>query len=330
MSPRLRAWSELYTPRQCMEPRVMDLLERHHIHLCLAVWKTTPDLGEMLRAYQERDLPVTLWPLLTVEEGYWPNTQNLEPFEALVERLLAFARREKAMPRGIAIDLETPMTQVLALKHAGPLLLPRLLRIGLQNLNPQRHRQSGEHLRRLTAKLHGEGLETLVAVIPPVVDDTADGREALQDSLETPVTQADWDTVHLMLYTSPLIGYSQGWFTPQDGAAGIHSYARDARRIWGNRAGVSLGLTGRTGLLGHEPLYPGPPALALDVSAARAAGIHDLAIYNLEGIAQSATPDAWFEAMARTPPRRPPPSTKVALLRAGIQAWDRGLGMVFR
>ncbi|MCK6550309.1 hypothetical protein L6R52_31020, partial [Myxococcota bacterium] len=69
-------------------------------------------------------------------------------------------------------------------------------------------------------------------------------------------------------------------------------------------ASVSVGLAG-PGKLGDEPVLPSPDALALDVAAARAAGVDDLALFSLEGVLGRASPEAWLEAFVATPPRAP-------------------------
>jgi hypothetical protein len=78
----------------------------------------------------------------------------------------------------------------------------------------------------------------------------------------------------------------------------------ELKRAFGPRTGLSLGLTG-TGVLGDEPYYRSPLELAPDIAAAKAAGIDDLAIFNLEGILKSPDPVAWFQVVIDTAPQVP-------------------------
>ena len=82
--------------------------------------------------------------------------------------------------------------------------------------------------------------------------------------------------------------------------ARLYEVGRELRRHLGDRAAASIGLTG-VGVLGSEPHYARPDQLEPDVAALKAAGIEDLAIYNLEGILTSPQPEAWFEMIRTTP-----------------------------
>ena len=68
------------------------------------------------------------------------------------------------------------------------------------------------------------------------------------------------------------------------------------RHLGPERVHVSLGVTG-TGKLGDEPAYERPEALALDVSAMRAEGVEELAIFCLEGLVGRSDAGRWVDVI---------------------------------
>jgi hypothetical protein len=111
-----------------------------------------------------------------------------------------------------------------------------------------------------------------------------------------------WDIVSTMIYNSLVV--EQFGVTLDDARWMQYEIGCELRRAFGARAGLSLGLTG-VGVLGDEPHYSQPQDLAPDIAAAKAAGIDDIAIFNLEGILNSPDPAAWFQVAIDTPPAIP-------------------------
>ncbi len=71
------------------------------------------------------------------------------------------------------------------------------------------------------------------------------------------------------------------------------------------------------GKLGDEPAYDDPAELAADAAAARAAGIHDLAIFCLDGLVGRANAGQWTQAVANAAPRKPPMTRRALGMRFG-------------
>jgi hypothetical protein len=107
-----------------------------------------------------------------------------------------------------------------------------------------------------------------------------------------------------------------------DVRAAHYDFFRRLHGYYGERAHVSVGVTG-TGVYGDEPIYRSADELALDVAAARAAGIEDIAVFCLEGIVRRERPAAWVEAIAGADPTVPPSSLRAeATLLAARMATD--------
>lgn len=317
----LRVWVEFLRPKE-LETH-LDLLARHGVSPCLAVKGWSPDLADLLKGCAERGLEPALWPLLPLERGYFPNERNLADFERLVRELTESAARAGAGPAWMAVDIEPPLDRGLEMVRGPPLRrLSRALRWPLETLRPERFEEARSHLDRRVRDLHREGWKVLCAAAPLLLDQP-EGSAGLEDLLETPVFGVEWDRVSFMLYSSMLPGLGG----PRGNPAFVHSYAREARRRLGDRAAVSLGVCGR-GVLEMETLMAGPGVLARDVGAARAAGVGDIALYNLEGALRD--PAGWLGAL-KAPPRAPGRSLAVEGARAGVRGaalaleWARGL-----
>lgn len=313
----LRVWVEFLSAREVTGH--LDLLARHGVAPCLAVKGWSDDLATLLRGCAERGLEPALWPLLPVEEGYFPNEGNLDRFGRLVETLVEGASKAGAGPAWMVVDLEPPLDRGMGVLRGPPLRrLSRLLRWPLETLRPERFEAARGALRGMVRDLRRSGWRTLCAAGFPVLDQP-EGTAGFEDLMESPVFEVGFDRVSFMLYSSMVPGLGG----PRGNPAWVHSYAREARRRLGSAAAVSLGVAGR-GVLEMERLMAGPEVLARDVAAARAAGISDIALYNLEGSLRD--PAGWFGAL-KAPAREPRTSVAVEMsreiLRAGAVAAER-------
>jgi hypothetical protein len=158
-----------------------------------------------------------------------------------------------------------------------------------------------DELVALARDLESCGSAVSAAVVPMLL---LDRWEAL---LGTPVQGPPWRSVNVMLYTSILEGWSRGLLDRVDAVSVLASACRVAASRYGGRAAFSLGAVG-TGALGDEPVYRAPEELSRDVAVARAAGIGDLALFELGGVLARPPPEAWLEAFVTTEPAKAPPS----------------------
>jgi hypothetical protein len=289
----LRVWSEFLGFDELRSPAVLGLLRRFQVNLCLQV-TAFEGLASVLRDYDD----TSIWLLLPKEQGYWPSERNAELFASRVDELLRWADREQVRMPWLAVDLERPLWQAKLLDgaHGAGKLLAQT-RVAAANLNRRRFARAQAIYRNMAEGAHHSGLKLLCAAHEYILDDLVAGASLMQDLHEAPVLAVPWDAISVMLYTS--LGCDRRW---------LYEVARDLRlRLADSVAGASIGLTG-VGVLGSEPHYVGPAELAPDVAALKAAGVDDLAIYNLEGILDSGNPEAWFEMVLNTPPAVPPPT----------------------
>jgi hypothetical protein len=295
---------------------VLGELARRDVQLLAAVqpWQLEDAVALVGRA-RELGLSVGLWPLLEDARGRWLHPGNAPVFERWVERLLDGVAAAGLSLDALALDLEPPIAEVRRVTEG---------RLGAARAWLRRELDASPH-RRLAERAHERGVEVVAAVIPAVL---ADGRagEGWQRALGTPLDDVGYDVVTSMAYTSLFEGYSYGAVRREDACALLDRFSRAARTRFGARAGVSLGAVG-VGALGDENTYRDAAELARDVAVARAAGVDDLALFDLAGVVARPPVEAWLDALVETEPAPdpPPPTARARLAAAGI--WVTGVAL---
>ena len=260
--------------------------------------------GELVRRARARGVRGGLWPMLEDAAGRWLHAES-------AARLLPWAARleEEAAPDLLVLDLEPPIAAVKRLVAGDPLGAWRA-RVGRPPFP-------------LAAWVRARRVEIYAAVVPPTVLPGAAGR-GWRRLLGTP--EAGFDRVSPMAYASLLEGYGRGLLRRADALALVHAIARDAARL-GARAALSLGATG-LGALGDERAWRDPGELEEEVDAARAAGVEDLALFELAGALERPPLGAWLDALcADRPPRRPPSTPRARALHAAAHLIGTPLGI---
>jgi len=270
-------------------PSTVALLSRFEVDPILAVWPRT--LGACERAVKtlaDAGRTATVWPMLADAEGRWLGAANVEAFAAFA----GDAQRVTGATE-IVLDLEPPIE-----KLRGSLAMKELpISTDMRGFLAARAR-----IARLVVDLHEAGAKVTATVPPPAL---LEGFELL---LGTPVGGVAWDSVSPMVYASIAEGWSRGLFRREDARAFVSWGARAAVGRFGRRAAASLGAVG-TGALGDEPVYRSPYELADDTAIAVAAGVTDLALFELAGVLHRPPAEAWFEAFTDPPTTSPTPAT---------------------
>lgn len=299
MTPcRRRIWSE-YVPYEVLETRaLLRALGDRSLTLIVAV---TPDLAPgaagVVRACRDAGIELGLWPMLANADGRWASAVNAARFCGFVRSLIDSLDARAALPDFVAIDLEPSIEHMQRLVHGRWAALPRA-----------RDTRPAAAYRVLVAELGGRGMDVFLAVVPPVILAPPAGR-GWQWLLGTPVDALATPHVSPMVYTSLFEGYGRGLIQRRDAAALLARLSHEARQQYGVHASVSIGAVG-IGALGDEQTYRSVDELAQDVAIVRAAGVEDIALFNLDGVLQRRPEEAWLDALVHTPPARiPVPAT---------------------
>ena len=295
---RARIYSETLEYEELLKPRTIALLARYQLELVLAVrpWDVEA-LPNVARTLRDAGVPLSVWPMLSDEEGRWASVHNANSFGAFVLRLCDAL--EDAPARDVLIDLEPPFAQARSLAKMGagesknPDGLARFAN-GLSKSAAPVFDAAGKALAKTVGEVHARGLTTSMAVWPLVALDPP-GEKAWQTLLGTPVDPLGTGHVSVMMYTSIFEGWSRGACRRRDARALLAAATIRTVKRWGDRAGMSLGCVG-TGAFEDEPVYRDPSELAEDVAIVRAAGCSQLSLFDFGGVLKREPAEAWLDA----------------------------------
>lgn len=326
---RRRIWCETVPLAELASPGVVALLRKFEVGAIVAVWpETLAEAGEALRRMAGEGVTTAVWPMLGDAEGRWMGAGNAGAFAAFAGRVM-----EALGPAELVLDLEPPIEELrggLASSVVNAHVLPA-------GADPRAYATARAVLAALADEAHGRGTAVSAAIAPPALFG------AWEERLGTPVSGVPWDHVSPMLYTSIIEGWSRGLVRRADATALCAAGCAASRARFGARGGASLGAVG-PGAFGDEPTYRSPVELAEDVGAARAAGVDDLALFDLGGVLRRAPAEAWLEAFT-TAPARPARETwrsraalaglrvsggawaAISRLRAGVAGGERSPGL---
>ncbi|HMR08870.1 MAG TPA: hypothetical protein PKA88_23985 [Polyangiaceae bacterium] len=290
------------------------------IHLSISTTRFFSDeFAALTRQAKECGLDVYLWPLFPIERGYWLGEHNAAELQEVMQGLLRW-RDAPGGPSfdGVSFDLEPGHAYAERLRTSKLHRLPTLL---IEHVDPAAFERARLLFARALDTLHQGQLRAHAVAFPLVLDD-APGDRVLEDALDTPVSDLDWDEVSFMVYQTAFTQLAGLWFGPSLVAA----YAQAAVARFGERAGLDLGVVGGPALgLDAGDRYPDPTVLAADLAAAHGAGIPyaQIRVYGLAGLLEEGGAGRW---LGQLPPCATPAiSQETTGLRAGIQALSRAL-----
>lgn len=305
--------------------RALPLVGSRALHLA---WPAA-DLARPERLALVRQAPVEIrpWLLLAQDQGYWAGASNAGAFADAALALMQLWAREGLRPSWLIVDMEPRYQRMMQLQERVKRRVPDLLgavRL-LADATPRAaHDAAARTFSDLCVEAHRRGWRVLLTTLPFAVDD-APGRDTVQRALELPVAGVPWDRVTLQAYRTAFLDLLPPWLGPARrrlfSPYVVTAYARAVRRRFGDRGGLDLGLVGAG--VAPSVLYRDPADLALDLGAARAAGIPagHLAIYNLEGMLARAPAERWLAAAAQ--PGRARPDLGTVPLRAALRLASR-------
>lgn len=326
-SPRFGAvWAE-HLPLDEVH-RALPTLARLGLAVHLA-WPAHGDDAEHLELASEglaRGVSVRPWLLLPEGAGYWAGAENATVYADAARRWMSRWLAAGLPPTTWVVDMEPPHARVLALDgllkgqlRAVPELWRRLRREAPADLAPARMVYEA-----LVDDALAASFSPWLTTLPMVVDDLAHGRQTFCRWLGLPVMGPRWSVVSLQVYRTLFddalpprlrsVGFGSGLVT---------HYGELARKVFGARAGLDLGLIGG-GVLPHSGRYASPTALAADLAAARLAGVpaHQVSVFSLEGALGRHPPDgeAWLAPPAQV---ARPAGARAKLLGLGMRALSR-------
>ncbi|MGE0868271.1 MAG: hypothetical protein AB7P03_06910 [Kofleriaceae bacterium] len=279
---RRRVWCETLSYDELAHPEIAALLARYRVDLLLAVrpWQLAL-VSELVKRFQGQGVFVGLWPMIADEHGRWASSASCAAFIAFADRLVAAAPSADEL----VIDLEPPFHVLDQWKHRKP--------TWRQTPSPITYRASRDAYAAATRRWRAARRVT-TAVLPTLPIELRG--EWLQRLFGTPVTELEVDCHHVMAYSSLFEGWSHGLIDRRRAEWLLRRCAQLTRWRFGDRAGLCLG-TVAPGAFGDEPSYRDVSELARDVAVCRAAGVEELALFDLGGVIRRSPGEAWLEAL---------------------------------
>jgi len=292
--PPLAVWSEFLSDADVTAR--LPLLADRGADLYLAVPEARigdASLAAVIRAADEAGVGVRAWLLLPEEDGYWANEHNAGAVRRAAERFADWRDAESLPVDWIVLDLEMSLERTRAV---AAVIEERGSLAGLDQLkqgrDPAAFAASLAAYTALVEDLDARGLRVMAVTYPTVLDDLDDGDDDIQDQLDVPVRGVPYHEVSFMVYQSLIYELTGSWHD----ADIVHSYSLSAVEQYGERGTVALGIVGSAGIDPPSMSYPGPDELRADRAAAVAAGVSRVSVYSLDGVVQSANPNAWIDA----------------------------------
>jgi hypothetical protein len=282
---RRRVFAETVEYTRLRRREVLHALASRRVQLVVAV-RGDDDPTAVIVEARAAGVGVALWPMLADAEGRWANLGNAERFVAHTRALVDALAARDALPDELCLDLEPP---IAAMRGAldGSLAPPRFA--------DDAHARCVDALAGLVRQLATRGIATWATIVPLVLADRPH-RQVWQGVMGTPVDDVPLAAVSTMLYTSLVRGYSRGALGRAAAESLLVLAARRARVRFGDRAAMALGAVG-PGALGDEAVYREPGELRRDVALVRAAGIDDIALFELGGALRRGPLEAWLDPL---------------------------------
>lgn len=213
----------LYSPRAIAE------LKAGGYEVSMAVDNFSPAMAAPVKRLNRAGVRVWVWPLHSIEEGYWLATDNADKLPTLYERFKKWTRDNGIKVHGVMLDMEPTYRSVeelvAAVKKGGT---GGAIGYLLERRNPKLHKNAVRVYADVVARMKRDGFEVSSFNIPYVLDDRLDGDDSIQEMFHVAFVESDLSIY--MLYRSYFMDSGLG-----KGAANAISYARS---LGGGSAGI--------------------------------------------------------------------------------------------
>ena len=273
-----------------------------------------PDFARLLRAAERAGVGVDAWLLLPYAEHLYVGQASVDSTRELARRAADFFEQEDLSVRAFTFDCEpSPLLGrelFAAVVAKSPRQLARTLR---DQLDAEVFWRDVAEINGLIAELRARGYAVDGAANRAFLDAQARNNVALEDALNAPVSGVAWDALSFITYRYQASQLSY--------VAMLNRYATLAKRLYGERAAMDVGLLGdyddipenaeRAALFGGGEAFYGYLRgmrnvydLEEAVGTVLGCGVRRVNLYALDGATTSvAGLENWLTAARRARPR---------------------------
>jgi len=311
---RLAIWCEFMPYAEVKS--YLSTLKKYDCDLILHVERESfsdSEFSSLLREAERMGVEVDAWLLLPYEEHLYVGQASVESTRQLARQAADFFKDNQLRVRAFVFDCEpSPLLGRELFEAVQAKSLPQLSRILREQLNPEAFQRDIDRLNRLLDELRDRGYAVDGAANRAFLDTQLRGNVALEDALNAPVSGVAWDALSFIAYRYQASHLSY--------VAMLNRYASLARRLYGPRAAMDVGLIGdydeipqnaeRAALFGGGDLFYGylrgmRSAFDLEeaVGTVLGCGVRRVNLYALDGAVTSvAGLDNWLKATRRARP----------------------------
>lgn len=302
-----RVWCEFTAPREVCREFVIDVFKKYHVILNykLEYKKADEEFFEMLRIYNENDIPVSIWATLEDAMGYWINEKNAHRFDQYIRELIEELESRQLSIRGICIDMETPLADVQRVVSPKKIIDPIVIfgKAVTHNLNKRRYNEAKEILKETCSYIKSKGLESYATCVRHCYYDLRFNSEILQNALEIPVFDIGWDKYNLMYYAT-MIRQELRRVKKLSVDYLIYHQIQHLKTALKDKLAVSVGVT-NPGKLGNEAYYESMEEFSKDIGILKECGVEDFSLFSLDGILEEKRLEGYLKAMQDAAPAKP-------------------------
>lgn len=311
---RLGMWCE-FMPYAEVETHLPTLAE-YECDLILHVERESfgdPDFPRLLRAAEQAGVGVDAWLLLPYEEHLYVGQASVAAVRDLARQAADFFDGQGLTVRAFVFDCEpSPLLGAELFAAARRANLKQVAAIVRRELDAEAFARDTAEINALVAELRGRGYAVDGAANRAFLDAQSRGNVALEDGLNAPVSGIGWDALSFITYRYKA--------SALDYVAMLNRYASLARRLYGERAALDVGLLGdyhaipenaeRAALFGGEEEFMAylrgmrsVYELEEAVGVVLGCGVRRINLYALDGAATSeAGLENWLKAARRARP----------------------------
>lgn len=224
-----------------------------------------------------RGIEVRPVPVISADEGYFPNAYNHESYGRAVRELVRQWKARGLKPTTLLVDMEPPRELTEALSS-----LDLVKAAPEEHIDRPRFAKGTQAYVQLVDELHADGFRVSITTQASLLADYRDNDDDLRQYFNVVIEGPAWDELEFQLYRSAYTRQAPGL-----GPHFVYDFARAAQaRFPDKQVGFAIGVTHPGPIFPDTATLGSGEELRKDVAAARAAGVEreHIGVYNLKGV----------------------------------------------